>query len=351
MVKTTGARNYNPHEVKIDLNDYDHVDEDEIIPDQQFGLISFYEPKDDTLTLRELYIFEQFIKECLREDPELDKKRVNFKKISSKKLIELYHDFRYDNMTELTAGAKEKYPDQIFERAFKIRGNYKSQKKAQDRMNYLKKSDQLHSQYIVQVGKWAPFNPPEHAIAEYETSNKKLNEMMQSQRKNVQDAKEFYETQKQERIQQTMKLNEERRKKLENNDEAAILAEKREQEILGIFDDPAPRKVKPSKANRIDQTATPEDAGISGTVVDPKNYKGIKIKDSEREHKTLSDFAGDGETAAMYANSTMGGDMNALNRAKTAVKNAKLNMDDFDDADFDNVLLDNLSKSVARSRS
>lgn len=357
-VEKSSKTQFNPHKVEIEVpDDFDHVDEDPIIADQRFGVISFYEPKQDVLTLRELLIMEEFIKECLREDPEVGKKRVNLSKVvnlktvSSSKFLQLYHDFRYDNIDELTKKAKEIYPDQIFERAFKIRGNYKSLKKADEQKNKLKLVDQLHSQYIVEVGKWAPFNPPENAIENYETSNKKLNEMMQEQRKNISETREFYEQQKQERIKKSIQANEERRAKIANNDEDAILAELREQEILGIYSGESRTRPKPSKANRIVADATPEDAGFSSNNVDTSNnYRGIKIKKSEMEHQSLSDYAGDVETQQAYANATMSGSVKQINAAKTAVKSNKLLVEDFDEAEFDNMLMEQITQDIVRKR-
>jgi len=346
----------NPHEVKVNVDDdFDFVDEDDIIQDQQFAVISFYEPPQDVLTLREVFIFQEFIKECLREDPELKKKRVNFKKVSTSALTQLYNDFRFDNIDELNKLAKLEFPDQIFERAVKLRGNFKSQRKAQERMNHLKRHDQTHSQFISEVGKWMPFNPPEHAIDDYQTSNKRLNEMMHAQRANNQEAKEFYEKEKQERIRQCMDLNSKRRNAIDANDEDAIIAEQRNLEMLGLLDDDITKSVrkarkKPSKAAAVAKNAIPEDIGISGTNVKTgKNgYSGIRVKQSDFEHSKLSDFSGNSELAQEYDTANMSTNVNEINRRKKGKDKMHIKNDDFDEADFDSTLADAIIKNIRK---
>jgi len=354
--KNTKKSTNNPHlcDVKVE-EDFDFVDEDEIIPDQRFTVLSFYEPADDNLTLREVFIFEKFIEECLRVDEELGKERINFKKVSSKKLISLYHDYRYENIEELNKDVKEKYPDLQFERAIKVRGNFKSEGKAKERMNYIKKFDQIHSQYIAEVGKWVPFNPPENAIGDYSTSNARLNEMLSASIKNKNDAKEFYEKERIERIKQAVQINEERRRKICDNDEPTIIAEAREQQMLGLIDDEInktigafKRKSKPSKANTgASQVVLPESVGV-GDQVSTKNYKGIKLNKGAFEHKSLEEFKGDVELEADYANANMAGDINAINTAKS--RRERLKKEDFDNAEFDSELADSIASKIVKSR-
>jgi hypothetical protein len=331
------------HELAI-ADDHDYLDEDEIIPDQKFVVLSFYEPKDDVCTLREVFFMSEFIRECLREDPELGKQRVNFAKVSADKLIGLYHDFRYDNLEDLSKLAKEKYPTEMFERALKVRGSYKSMAKANDRKNHLKKFDALHSQYIAEVGKWLPFNPPESAIADYETSNKRLNEMLAAGRKNQTDAKEFYERERQERIRQEQDLIERRKQRIANNDENAIVAEYSEQEALGLqapqFTKQAVvrKKQMPSKAAVVTQDVDPSQHGM-GDRPDTSNYQSIRIKPQEFEHSTPTALAGSADETA-YASANMAGDMKAINKAKSA--RPMLAVSDFEKAEFD----DDLANSI-----
>jgi hypothetical protein len=354
--KTTKNSTTNPHLCDIRVEeDFDFVDEDEIIPDQRFTVVSFYEPPDDTITLREVFIFEKFIEECLRVDEELGKERVNFKKVSAKKLLQLYHDFRYENIDDLNKEVKEKYPDQQFERALKVRGAFKSEGKAKERMNYIKKFDQIHSQYIAEVGKWLPFNPPENAIGDYSTSNARLNEMLSASIKNKNDAKEFYEKERIERIKQAVYINEERRKKILDNDEETIMAEAKEQEMLGLINSEinksigaVTRKPKPSKANSgASKTVLPESVGV-GDQVSTKNYKGIKLNKNEFEHKSVDEFRGDAEMESDYANSTMAGDIKAINTAKA--RRERLKKEDFDKAEFDEELAESITSKIVKSR-
>jgi hypothetical protein len=325
-------------------DDYDWLDEDPVIPDQRFTLLSFHEPKDDTITLREVFFMSKFIEECLREDPEFDKKRVNFAKVSAEKLISLYHDFRYDNYEDLSKLAKEKYPTEMFERALKVRGCFKSHSKATDRMNELKKYDAIHSQYIAEVGKWLPFNPPESAIENYETSNKRLNEIIAAGRKNQVDAKEFYERERQERIKQEREINERRKRAIASNDEAAIVAEHCEQEALGL--QPAhftkiTKRPTPSKAATIVADASPAEHGIPNEV-STKNYSGIRLKTNDFEHKNHEDFKGDGTETMLREAASLAGDVTAINNAKTSAGRVRMTMKDFDTADFDETLANNL---------
>ena len=355
---TQSRQGENPHTFRPEVvDDFDFVDEDPDIPDQMYTVISFYEPEQDTHTLREVYFMQEFIKECLREDPELDKRRVDFKKVSANKLVRLYTDFRFDNVEELNKKAKKKYPDQIFERAVKVRGSYKSVQKAHRRRDELRKHDQIHNQYVMSVGKWAPFNPPAHAIEEYETSNKRLNDMMHAHRKNIREAKEYYEQEKQERIRQCVEINEKRRKNIENNDEETLLAEEMEQMALGLLSSSskpkrAPRE-KPSKANSIEQNVLPEqfDINMSDKVEQvnyKKNYKGIRVNKTEFEHKNPDALKNESGIAEEYENAGMSADVNTLKRRKAGKD--KIGRINFDDPDFDEELATSVIRDVQRSK-
>jgi hypothetical protein len=297
IIMSKVAKNKLVPEISIS-SDYDWIDEDEVINDQKFVVVSFCEPEIETLSKKETFVFSEFIKECLREDATAEKYRVNFSKVTPEKLVQLYNDFKTENDDYLAEELKRVYPDVVFERALKIRGAYKSQNKAQDRINFLKKYDRIHNIYMCEVGKWVPYNPPAAAIENHETSNVHLNRMLAEKRKNQTEAKEFYERERQERIKQCAEVADERNKKIRDNDFDAIIAEHCEQEILGLVDEefskePESRAVAAASSTPAleapAESITMRANAPAATTVTSAPSNGV-TNNSTHQHLTISDF-------------------------------------------------------------
>lgn len=87
----------------------------------------------------------------------------------------------------------------------KIRGSYATYEEAQKRAAYLQKIDPLFNVFIGEVGKWLPLDDDPDKAEDVTYSDKKLNNLMKAYIKNQDDAKELYNTRKNEMILKTLK--------------------------------------------------------------------------------------------------------------------------------------------------
>lgn len=337
----------NNGKIDTDIEDrYDFLDEDPIIPDQKFAVLSFYSPKYDLLEKREVSYFYEFIRECLRVDPDLGKKRVNFAKISEEKLLQMYTEFRFDNYDELHERLKEKHKEDVFDRALKVRGCYKTINKAKKRVQELKNGDNVHNMFVAEVGKWLPFAPDPSVCDDYETSNKQLNKMLYQQRVNANETRQFYQKEREQRLSEAVKINEERKKRLKEKDPEYRAVQESEMDLLGLTaksEDVRPVKTKklftPSKAKTVEKV-DPTEYGF-GDSVDTKGYKGISMKITDFEHKDFNDYQGNKETFDTYNTDNV--DINRAKKDKVTVR-----PEEFEDEEFDEEYADELLRQLKR---
>jgi hypothetical protein len=220
----------------------DFLDEDAVIPGQQFCLLSFISPE-NVLDRKDLFFFEQFLKNY-----EITWKTKNLEKFLAKQVmdfntkldaeatrlmesdlsgaadicrqsrvridgvLESYQSFVKENSNEITQTTiKEAYDDYMYSnqkrledqfhaknnfqtsiRGVKIRGNYETQEEATARAKKLQRNDPVHNIYVAKVGKWLAWDPKPHDVAEHEYAEDQLNDLMKSYKKNEEDRNEFY---------------------------------------------------------------------------------------------------------------------------------------------------------------
>lgn len=99
----------------------------------------------------------------------------------------------------------------------KIRGSYSSYDEAQARAKHLRSIDPAHNVFVGEVGKWLPFedNPEKASDAEY--AEKKLNNLMKSYMQNQAQAKEMYESRKNELMMNSLSTEMKEKKKKEKS--------------------------------------------------------------------------------------------------------------------------------------
>ena len=123
--------------------DRDYLEIDTITcPGINFACVSFAEPNEDTFAKRELEAFNMFLVTEL-----YDKlvKRVELKKPmpTREELSRMYYDYKDFNQDDIREILKKKYPKEVFERAIKIRGGFKTIKQAKAHAEELKRIDPL----------------------------------------------------------------------------------------------------------------------------------------------------------------------------------------------------------------
>jgi hypothetical protein len=195
----------------------DLCDEDQPIAGQKFCCLSFVSPE-KILKKRELYIFEQFVKQW------------EFSK-SMERFMDFNHflSFKYNlNMEDITADFNEfvkeesdklrktgieddyknfidKNEDKINEqfnrehafqtsvRGLKVRGVFSTQDEAENKCVSLRKQDPNHDIFVGPVGIWIPWDPDAYKTGNIQFLEEELNQLHQEKIKNEAFAKQEFE--------------------------------------------------------------------------------------------------------------------------------------------------------------
>jgi hypothetical protein len=222
----------------------DFLTEDQEIPGQKFVLLSFLSPE-KVLAKKDLFFFEKFLADyeinwktknlekylaetvlgikktleteavrlealdlsgasvqcresarAFRIEEVLDTYHAyvkkNQKELSTTVLKEAYDDFLYRRQKELEDAFYTKNNFQTSMRGLKVRGVWGSAEEATARAKKLQRADQRHNILLGEVGKWLPWDPSPHEIAEQEYAEEQLNTLMKNYNKNEDDRDEFY---------------------------------------------------------------------------------------------------------------------------------------------------------------
>ncbi len=221
----------------------DFLDEDTEIPGQRYVLLSFISPE-KVLEKKDLYFFEKFlsayeidwkiknlekfmvetvknindqlddrIKElekndqfdqaniCRKNRVSIDsvmndyqqfvqKARANLQK---SQIVEAYDDFMYANKTKLEDEFFAKNEFRTSVRGMKVRGVYGNPKEAELKAKKLQSKDKYHNIFIGDVGKWLPWDPQPHEIADQEYAQDELNTLMRKYKENEDNREKFFE--------------------------------------------------------------------------------------------------------------------------------------------------------------
>jgi hypothetical protein len=221
----------------------DFLDEDVEIPGQRYVLLSFISPE-KVLDKKEVFFFQKFLqsyevdwkiknlekymvdvvknineqlddrireleKSNQMEQAEICRKnRVNIDSlmgdystfvqknradINKTKIVEAYDDFMYANKTKLEDEFYALNEFRTSVRGIKIRGVYGNSKEAELKAKKLQTKDKYHNIFIGDVGKWLPWDPQPHEIAEQEYAQDQLNTLMRKYKENEDNREKFFE--------------------------------------------------------------------------------------------------------------------------------------------------------------
>ncbi len=221
----------------------DFLDEDTEIPGQRYVLLSFLSPE-KVLEKKDLFFFQKFLQgyevdwkvknlekylvdvvtninnELEQSAKELEKKDLfdqaaicrknrlridnimtdysgfvqkNRNDINKTKIVEAYDDFMFANKTKLE---DEFYAQNDFRtsmRGIKVRGVYGNTKEAELKAKKLQSKDKYHNIFMAEVGKWTPWDPSPHEVADQDYNNDQLNNLMKKYKENEDNREKFFE--------------------------------------------------------------------------------------------------------------------------------------------------------------
>lgn len=213
----------NPHHTEEDF-----LDVDKPIHGQNYVCLSFVSPE-KTLVNKEQWLFYQYHQYVIREynkifteltekilDTENDNIPVenvvdlvermgriyNMNEVEYDKWNELMEDYKFKEEERVNKEFDEMNNFQTSVRGIKVRGVYDTYREAEVRSKVLQRMDNRFDVFIGQVGYWLPWHPDVNRIEDQEYLNDDLNTLMKEYKKNEEKRDQFYNQQKQERIQE-----------------------------------------------------------------------------------------------------------------------------------------------------
>jgi hypothetical protein len=231
----------------------DYLDEDDPISGQKYALVSFISPE-NVLEKKDLFFFERFLQSYevdwkVKGLEEFLANRVSFvnrelneranaldkegktevadvcrqSRIKVDTILEEYHTFIRTKQKELTkTKIGDAWDDFLFKeqakleeefhaknnfrtsiRGFKVRAVARDEKEAEVRAKKLQNSDKYHNIYCAEVGKWTPWDPKPHMIAEQEYAQEELNTLMKKYKENEDSKTTFFNEQRREGIKES----------------------------------------------------------------------------------------------------------------------------------------------------
>jgi hypothetical protein len=220
----------------------DFLSEDPILPGQKFCILSFISPE-KILKEKQIFFVEKFLKDYEIQwktkylekyvadtvnsfNAKLDEAEKTFDIANNAEMVELCRKSRLrtdqfimeyqatleKNKKEITYTTiendfknflfkhKSDLEDKFFAandfhttvRGIKVRGSYDTAKEAQLRAERLRKKFPRDNIFVGDVGKWLPWDPEPHEIADQDYGNKHLNQLMQKYTENEEKLDEFY---------------------------------------------------------------------------------------------------------------------------------------------------------------
>jgi hypothetical protein len=116
--------------------------------------------------------------------------------INKTKIAESYDSFLYENKAKLENEFYALNEFQTSMRGIKVRGVYGNPKEAELKAKKLQGKDKYHNIFIGDVGKWLPWDPAPHEIAEQEYAQDQLNTLMSKYKENEDNREKFFEERK-----------------------------------------------------------------------------------------------------------------------------------------------------------
>jgi hypothetical protein len=113
--------------------------------------------------------------------------------INKTKIAEAYDDFMYQNKTKLEDEFYAMNEFRTSVRGLKVRGVYGNPKEAELKAKKLQQKDKYHNIFIGDLGKWLPWDPQPHEIADQEYAQDELNTLMRKYKENEDNREKFFE--------------------------------------------------------------------------------------------------------------------------------------------------------------
>ena len=224
----------------------DFLDEDTEIPGQRYVLLSFLSPE-KVLDKKEQFFFKKFLENYevdwkiknlekfmvdtvkhindelderareLEKNDQFDqaaicrKNRLSIDDVMGKynnfiqksrtdvtktKIAEAFDDFLYKNKTKLESEFHAQNDFQTTIRGLKVRGVYGNPKEAELKAKKLQNKDKYHNILVGDVGKWLPWDPEPHEVAEQEYAQDELNTLMRKYKENEDNREKYFEERK-----------------------------------------------------------------------------------------------------------------------------------------------------------
>ena len=218
----------------------DLCDEDASIAGQKFACMSFVSPE-KILKKRELYIFEQFVKQWdFAKSMEKTTEFLGFLaykyNLKADDVMGDFKEFVKDEETKLKNGSMDddfktftdKNEDRLNEqfgrehafqtsvRGLKLRGVFSTQEEAEMRCKKLRDIDPTHDIFVGPVGMWIPWDPDAYKTGRIEFMEEELNQLHSEKIKNESMAKEEFDRRVKETKQKAIRDNIELAKKSGN---------------------------------------------------------------------------------------------------------------------------------------
>jgi hypothetical protein len=118
------------------------------------------------------------------------------KDLNKTKIQTAYDDFLFREQAKLEEEYHAKNNFQTSIRGFKVRAVGRDEKEAEMLAKKLQKGDKYHNIYCSEIGKWTPWDPKPHLVADQEYAQEELNNLMKKYRENEDDKSAFFNEQK-----------------------------------------------------------------------------------------------------------------------------------------------------------
>ncbi len=227
---------------KVADDDKDYLIEDPPLKNQAFACVSFVSPEKILNEKRQWYYnayvndkmetykssFANDVKTIIEnangttvDISQLIKLKKKYDKEFGKNIMEIdtfkedFDDFIYKKGKELDKIFDENNNFQTSVRGFKVRGSFSTEQEAKIRASVLIKKEPHSNIFVVEVGKWVPWDPEANEIENQEYNNEYLNTLVREQKINHEKKELFFEEQRKNRIHEANTTNERLKKKLE----------------------------------------------------------------------------------------------------------------------------------------
>tara|TARA_B110001450_G_scaffold239557_1_gene247545 strand:- start:1024 stop:1752 length:729 start_codon:yes stop_codon:yes gene_type:complete len=229
----------------VSTKEYDYLDEDKQIKNQNYCLLSFISPE-EVIKNKESYYVTAFLDKFSKDMNTLFNglKNVNPDNIDLIDNIRKEHNYLFDindldSQYKFSKTVNESDVERLYHkendfqtsmRGIKVRGVFDTIEEAKRRSEFLKKLDKNHNIFIGQVGCWCPWSPNPDDLDNQEYSETQLNTLMKEYKKNQESKDEIFEKRREDNI----------KTKLDDVEESTAEVETKMSELDTVFTEKDP---------------------------------------------------------------------------------------------------------------